>query len=79
MFKYPKVFQCDNEYEFKSSVIKLLKNRNADIKNKNKKIQENLHSFWGTFEKDSAEDCLQPMVAQELQILKMYHKFGLKF
>ena len=51
MFKYPKVFQCDNEYEFKSSVIKLLKNRNADIKNKNKKIQENLHSFWGTFEK----------------------------
>lgn len=34
MFKYPKVFQCDNEYEFKSSVIKLLKKRNDDIKKK---------------------------------------------
>lgn len=34
MFKYRKVFQCDNEYEFKSSVIKLLKKRNDDIKKK---------------------------------------------
>ena len=34
MFKYPKVFQWDNEYEFKSSVIKLLQKRNDDIKKK---------------------------------------------
>ena len=30
-FKYPKVFQCDNEPEFKNEVTKLLEKKNVDI------------------------------------------------
>ena len=43
MFKYPKAFQCDNEYEFKSSVIKLLKKRNDDIKKKENTSKHTQH------------------------------------
>ena len=32
LFKYPKVFQCDNEPEFKSDVMKLLKQQYVDIR-----------------------------------------------
>ena len=69
MFKYPKVFQCDNEYEFKSSVIKLLKKRNDDIKEK-RKYKQTYTAFGETLKKDWAKDFLKPMVAQELQILR---------
>ena len=31
MFKYPKVFQCDNGPEFKNEVTKLLKKHKVDI------------------------------------------------
>ena len=31
VFKYPKVFQCDNGLEFKSEVIKLLEKPNVDV------------------------------------------------
>ena len=32
MFKYPKVFQCDNWSEFKNGVTKLFEKHNADIR-----------------------------------------------
>ena len=32
VFKYPKVFQCDNGPEFKSEVIKLLEKHNVNIR-----------------------------------------------
>ena len=32
VFKYPKVFQCDNRPEFKNEVTKLLEKHNADIR-----------------------------------------------
>ena len=32
MFKYPKVFQCDNGGEVKGQVAKLLETHNADIR-----------------------------------------------
>ena len=31
VFKYPKVFQCDNRSEFKNEVTKLLEKHNVDI------------------------------------------------
>ena len=32
VFKYPKVFQCDNGSEFKNEVTKLLEKHNVDIR-----------------------------------------------
>ena len=32
VFKYPKVFQCDNGTEFKNEVTKLLEKHNVDIR-----------------------------------------------
>ena len=32
VFKYPKTFQCDNVFEFKNEVTKLLKKHNVDIR-----------------------------------------------
>ena len=32
LFKYPKIFKCDNGSEFKNEVTKLLEKRNADIR-----------------------------------------------
>ena len=35
VFKYPKVFRCDNGSEFESDITKLLEKHNADIQKKN--------------------------------------------
>lgn len=40
MFKYEKLFQCDNEFEVKSDVAKLLEKRNVDILRTTKKYSE---------------------------------------
>ena len=45
VFKYPKVFRCDNGSEFKSDITKLLEKHNADIQKNNNKIQAQSYSF----------------------------------
>ena len=32
VFKYPKIFQCDNGSEFKNEMTKLLEKRNVDVR-----------------------------------------------
>ena len=65
MFKYPKVFQCDNGTEFKSDVTKLLEKDNADIR----RITKYTHThtaFVEAFNKELAKELFKSMDAQEL-------------
>ena len=69
MFKYPKVFQCDNEYEFKSEVTKSLENHNVDIRRATTKYKHTHTVFVETFNKELAKQLFRPMDAQDLQDL----------
>ena len=63
VFKYPKVFQCDNDSAFKNEVTKLLEKHNLDIRRATTKYKHT-HT---AFNKDLAKLLFKPMDAQELQ------------
>ena len=67
VFKYPKVFQCDNESEFKNEVTKLLEKQNADIRRSTTKYKHIHTAFVEPFNKELAKLLFKPMNAQELQ------------
>ena len=67
MFKYPKLFQCDNGSDFKSDVTKLLKKHNADIRRTTTKCKHTGTAFLEAFNKELAKQLFKPMDAQELQ------------
>ena len=67
VFKYPKVFQCDNESEFKNEVTKLLEKQNADIRRSTTKYKHTHTAFVEPFNKELAKLLFKPMNAQELQ------------
>ena len=47
VFKYPKVFQCDNDSEFKNEVTKLLEKHNVDIRRATTKYKHTHTAFVG--------------------------------
>ena len=51
VFKYPKVFQCDNGSEFKNEVTKLLEKLNADIPRATMKYKHTHTAFLKAFGK----------------------------
>ena len=67
VFKYPKLFQCDNGSDFKSDVTKLLKKHNADIRRTTTKCKHTRTAFLEAFNKELAKQLFKPMDAQELQ------------
>ena len=67
VFKYPKVFQCDNGYEFKSEVTKLLKKHNVEIRRTTMKYKHTHTAFVEAFNRELAKLLFKPMDAQELQ------------
>ena len=67
MFKYLKVFQCDNEPGFKSEVTKLLEKHNVDIRRVTTKYKHTHTVFVEAFKKELAKLLFKPMDAQELQ------------
>ena len=68
VFKYPKVFQCDNGSEFKSEVAKLFEKHKIDIRIGTTKYKH-------THNKELAKMLFKPMDSQELQD---HEQFGLK-
>ena len=52
VFKYPKVFQCDNGSEFKSDVTKLLENHNTDLRRATTKYKHTHAAFAEAFNKE---------------------------
>ena len=78
MFKYPKIFQCDNGSEFKNEVTKLLEKHNVDIRRATTKHK---HTHTASVESSNKvlEDLLfKPMDAQELQDDKKVSKIWVK-
>ena len=67
VFKYPKVFHCDNGSEFKKEVTKLLEKHNVDIRRATTKYKHTHAAFGAAFNKELAKFLLEPMDAQELQ------------
>ena len=67
VFKYPKVFQCDNGSEFKNEVTKLLERHNIDIRRATTKYKHSHTAFVEAFNKELAKLLFETMDAQELQ------------
>ena len=67
VFKYPKVFQCDNGSEFKNEVTKLLEKHNVDIRRATTKYKHTHTAFVEAFKKELAKLLFKSMDAQELQ------------
>ena len=66
VFKYPKVFQCDNRPEFKNEVTKLLEKHNADIRRATMKYKHTNTAFVEASNKELAKLLFKPMDVQEL-------------
>ena len=67
VFKYPKVFQCDDGSEFKSDVKKWLEKHNVDIRRTTTKCKHTHAAFVEDFNKKLAKLLLKPMDVQESQ------------
>ena len=67
VFKYPKLFQCDNGSEFESEVTKLLEKHNVNIQRTTTKYKHTRTTFLDTFNKELAKLFSKPMDAHELQ------------
>ena len=67
VFKYPKVFQCDNGSEFKNEVTKLLEKYNVDIRRATTKYKHTHTAFVEAFNKELEKLLFKSMDAQELQ------------
>ena len=67
VFKYSKVFQCDNGSEFKNEVAKLLEKHNVDIRRAVTKYKHTHTAFEEVFNKELAKLLFKLMDAQELQ------------
>ena len=67
VFKYLKVFQCDNEPESKNEVTKLLGKHNVDIRRATTKYKHTHTDFVGAFNKEMAKLLFKSMDVQELQ------------
>ena len=67
MFKYPKVFQCDNDSEFKNEVTKLLEKHNVEFRRATPKYKHTHTAFVEVFNRELAKLLFKLMDAQELQ------------
>ena len=62
VFKYPKVFQCDNRPEFKNEVTKLLEKHNADIRRATMKYKHTNTAFVEASNKELAKLLFKPTI-----------------
>ena len=80
VFKYPKLFQCDNGSEFKSDVSKLLEKHNVDIRRTTTKYKE----LWNPLTKSWQNSCSSPWMLKSFKTQYQhkyqdkYQQFGLK-
>ena len=78
VFKYPKVFQCDNGTEFKNEVTKLLEKHNANIRRATTKYKHTHTAFVEAFNKELAKLLFKPMMLKSFKTLKKFPQFGSK-
>ena len=73
VFKYPKVFQCDNGPEFKNEVTKLLEKHNVDIRRAATKYKHTHTVFVDAYNKELAKWMLK-----SFRTLKRFRQYRLK-
>ena len=61
VFKYPKVFKCDNGSEFISKVTKLLEKHNVDIQRATANYKHTHTAFVEAFNKELTKKLFKPM------------------
>ena len=79
VFKYPKVFQCDNGSELKNEVTKLFEKHNVDIQRAITKHKHTHTAFVEAFNKELAKLLFKSMDAQELQDPEKVSTIWVKF
>ena len=72
VFKYPKVFQCDNGSEFKNEVTKLLEKHSVDIRRTTTKYKYTHIAFVEAFNKELAKCCLNRWMLKGLKTLQKF-------
>ena len=77
VFKYPKVFQCDNGSEFKNEMTKLLEKHNVNIRRATTKYKHTYTAFVEAFNKELPKLLFKPVDVQELKT-QIYQQFGSK-
>ena len=55
VFKFPKAFKCDNSFEFKNEVTKLVEKHNVEIRRVTRKYKHTYTAFVEAFNKDFAK------------------------
>ena len=78
VFKYPKVFQCDNGSEFKKKLTKLLEKHNADIRRATANTSMLTQPLWKTLTKSWQNCCLKRWMPKSFKALKNYQPLGSK-
>ena len=74
VFKYSRVFQCDNGPEFKNEVTKPLEKHNADFEQHQRNRSIPIQPFWKPLTK-SWQSC---WMSKSFKTLTNYRQFGLK-
>ena len=69
VFKYRKVFDCDNGPEFKSDMTKLLEKHKVEVGKATTKSKKTHTVFVEAFNKELLKQSFKPMDAQECQNL----------
>ena len=78
VFKYPKVFQCDNGSAFKSDVTKLLEKHDVDIRRTKTKYKHTNAAFVEVFNKELTKLFLSSWMLKSFRTPKKYRQYGSK-
>ena len=74
---YPKIFQCDNDSEFKGEVTKMLEKHEVRIRSMTTKYKHTHTAFVKALNKLLAEQLFKVQDEQELNDPDEYHQLGL--
>ena len=74
---YPKIFQCDNDSEFKGDVTKMLEKQEVKIRRVTTKYKHTHTAFVEALNNILAERLFKVQDAQELNDRRKYHGGGL--
>ena len=75
VFKYPKVFQCDNGSAFKSDVTKLLEKHDVDIRRTKTKYKHTNAAFVEVFNKELTKLLLSSWMLKSFRTPKKYRQY----
>ena len=78
VFKYPKVFQYDDEFKLNRDVQSCLKNTMLTFEEQQQNINTATQLLWKPLTKSLQSSCLSPWMLKSFKALKKDGQFGLK-